>query len=101
MISPTQAYSEFYDGILVEFRMEAGTTQELAAIGVRDATDMTVLAYPNMARVFSGWGEAGAAYFKMEGVSRGLPGQINIGLGRGAALDLFNSRIARINVVRP
>ncbi len=92
-ISPTQAFAEGYEGALVQFRLQAGTTEQLAAIGVRDASALSSAAYPNMSIVGRGW-TAGNAFFKAEGA------QINIGLGRGAALNTFNNNIAGFNVIR-
>ncbi len=34
--SPTPAYSEQYDGVLMEFKLKEGTRQALTEIGVRD-----------------------------------------------------------------
>jgi hypothetical protein len=84
--SPTRAFSEAYEGVTVEFRVNAGTTESLSTIGVRDASAVARQAYPNMPTVSEGW-TAQNAFFKGEG------GQVNIGLGRGDALDLFNNNI--------
>jgi RHS repeat-associated protein len=86
-ISPTQAFSEGYTGRLVKFTVRSGTTDKLAQIGVRDASAATRAAFPNMPLVSKGWTRT-AAFFKGEGASH-----INIGLGRGAALDIFNEGI--------
>jgi hypothetical protein len=43
-------------------------------------------------RIFSGWTRT-SAYFKGEG------GVLNIGLGRGPALDIFNNAILGFEVV--
>jgi len=86
-ISPTQAFSEGYTGRLVKFTVRSGTTDKLAQIGVRDASAATRSAFPNMPLVSKGWTRT-AAFFKGEGTSH-----INIGLGRGAALDIFNKGI--------
>ncbi len=92
-ISPSRAYSEAYDGALVELRVRPGTTEQLAALGVRDRSSLTAGTYPNMPVGRSGWPSTGA-YFKAES------GQINIGLGRGPALELFNQNMTGYNVVR-
>jgi hypothetical protein len=91
--SPTQAFSEGYEGAVVKFNMESGTTEALEGIGVRDTSALTSAAYPDMPQVSKGW-NAENAFFKGEG------GQINIGLGKGAALDVFNSRIQSFEQIR-
>jgi hypothetical protein len=70
-----------------------GTTVELAAIGVRYTSELTRAAYPDMPRVTKGWMQTNA-FFKAE------EEQINIGLGRGRGLDLFNNNIKGYNVIR-
>jgi len=91
-ISPTQSFSEGYNGVTVEFKVKAGTTKSLEDIGVRDASDLTKDAYSNMPTVSKGWTSSNA-YFKGEG------DQINIGLGKGNALDTFNGNIVEYNIV--
>jgi RHS repeat-associated protein len=91
-ISPTQGYSEDYDGVLVRFEVEPGTTAELEGMGVRDNSALAQAEYPDMPLVQRGWGQD-SAFFKGEG------DQINIGLGRGTALDTFNSKIVGFDVV--
>lgn len=71
---------------MVEFSLRPGTTNSLAGVGVRDGSAVTAAAYPGMPIVSSGW-TATSAFFKGEG------GIINIGLGRGSALDIFNDAI--------
>jgi hypothetical protein len=90
--SPTRVFSEGYDGVLVEFQVKPGTTQALSKIGVRDASRVAKQAYPDMPGVSKGW-NAESAFFKGEGK------QINIGLGQGTALDLFNKSIESFRVL--
>ena len=85
-ISPTKSFASGYDGTLVEFSVKPGTTNSLAGVGVRDASAATSAAYPGMPGVSKGWTST-SAFFKGEGA------QINIGLGRGQALDIFNDSI--------
>lgn len=94
--SPTQAFSEGYTGVLVEFRLKPGTTAKLEAIGVSDGSPMTSAKYPEMplAKDTRNW-TANNAMFKEE------RGQVNIGLGKGKALDTFNENIVGHNVIRP
>lgn len=100
-ISPTKAYSAQYDGILVKFEVKVGTTQSLEAIGVRDISSITVAKYQNMPIVDKGWTQNNA-FFKGEGIggnkSISQP-QINIGLGKGKALDIFNNNIVKFEEV--
>ena len=63
-ISPTYSFSSDYDGITVEFELKKETTNSLLEIGVGNN-----------------------AFFKGEGT------QTNIGLGKGKALEIFNSNI--------
>jgi RHS repeat-associated protein len=92
--SPTQSFSEDYDGVLVEFKLKPGTIAELEAIGVRDDGKLTREKYPDMPIGGKGWNKEHAR-FKQEG------DQINIALGKGDALDIFNDNIESFNAVRP
>ncbi len=85
-ISPTQGFSESYNGVLVQFTCRSGTMQRLMEVGVRDNSNLVRTTYPDMPLVARGW-HAISAFFKGEGL------QINIGLGRGTALDIFNDAI--------
>ena len=86
-ISPTESYSRNYSGVTVEFELTSGTTSELESIGLRNNARLAKETYPDMESV-SGikWTED-YAFFKAEG------DQINIGLGKGKALEIFNSNI--------
>ncbi|WP_437676273.1 DUF6531 domain-containing protein [Sorangium sp. So ce131] len=90
-ISPTRGFSEDYDGVLVKFKMKPGTTEALENIGVRDVSALTRAEYPDMPAVGKGW-TADNAFFKGEGR------QINIGLGRGRALEVFNDHIEDFDI---
>ncbi|MGJ6966502.1 hypothetical protein ACSDR0_31780 [Streptosporangium sp. G11] len=91
-ISPTLEYVQSYEGIIVEFALEKGTTSALAAIGVRDESPLVKATYPDMRPIFSGWKKS-RAFFKEE------DGQINIGLGNGRALEIFNDGIVSFDKV--
>jgi hypothetical protein len=82
-ISPTRGFSEAYSGTLVRLVARPGTTDALVNVGVRDSSALTSQAFPDMPLVSKGW-SADSAFFKGEGT------QINIGLGRGPALNIFN-----------
>ena len=96
MVSPNRAYTEKYaarGGALVEFRLMPDTTALLSTIGVRDTSRLVQQTYPNMPLVQPGWPQRNA-FFKGEGP------QINVGLGRGLALEAFNARIVDYDVTR-
>lgn len=81
-ISPTQAFSESYSVTLVRLTLRPGTTDALVNVGVRDSSALTAQA----SRTCPWCRRAGPRprHSSREG------SQINIGLGRGAALDIFN-----------
>ena len=85
-ISPTESYSKKFNGIRVEFEVKSGTTNSLEGIGVKANTPFTNRKYYNMPNVEGGWNNNNA-YFKYEDL------QVNIGLGKGKALDIFNNNI--------
>ncbi len=87
-LSPTLGFSESYTGILVRFDLKPGTTKALENIGVRDISKATRESYPDMPIISKGWNKFNA-YFKAEGE------QINIGLGKGKALEIFNDNIKK------
>jgi hypothetical protein len=93
-ISPSQEYAQGYEGTTVRFTARAGTQDALAGIGIRDPSAVASAAYPDMPtpQNFSGWTRT-SAYFKGEG------GVLNIGLGRGPALGVFNDAILGFEVV--
>ncbi|WP_043795488.1 RHS repeat-associated core domain-containing protein [Allochromatium vinosum] len=91
-ISPTKSFASNYNGVLVEFNMQAGTTQALRAVGVRDTSVLTRQLYGELPTVSKGWTSENAL-FKAE------RSQIKIGLGRGAGLETFNSNILDFGVV--
>lgn len=85
-ISPTYSFSSDYDGITVEFELRKGTTNSLLDIGVGNNVDQAIRDYGVLPQVSKGWTENNAL-FKGEGT------QTNIGLGKGKALEIFNSNI--------
>ncbi|MCU6433692.1 Ig-like domain-containing protein [Undibacterium sp. Jales W-56] len=90
-ISPTKQFSQAYDGVLVQFNMKPGALSALESIGVRDASVLAKGTYGDMSLVSKGWSSSNA-FFKAEGT------QINIGLGKGTALETFNSYIKNFQV---
>jgi hypothetical protein len=91
-ISPSKAFAANYDGVLVQFNVRGGTTQALQGVGVRDVSKATGEAYGRLPIVSKGWTK-GNAYFKREGEL------VNIGLGRGAGLDIFNANIINFSMI--
>lgn len=91
-ISPTQAFSEGYDGVTVKFVLQGGTTNRLLGIGVGNNSSQAVADYGVLPEVSSGWPER-SAFFKGEG------SQTNIGLGQGPALEIFNQSIIDFEVI--
>jgi hypothetical protein len=93
-ISPSLEFASGFEGVTVKFELAGGTTDSLFNIGVRirgGGLDGGAFGSLNFAE--SGWGAANAL-FKLE------RGSINIGLGQGDALSIFNSNIVRFSVVR-
>jgi RHS repeat-associated protein len=91
-ISPTKAFAANYEGVLVQFNVRGGTTNALQSIGVRDASALTGQLHGGLPGVSKGWTSTNA-FFKAEGT------QVNIGLGRGAGLDTFNSNILNFQAI--
>jgi hypothetical protein len=91
-ISPTQAFAADYRGVLVEFNLQAGATDALRSVGVRDTSVLAGQLYGDLPLVQRGWASSNA-FFKAEGA------QVNIGLGQGGALDIFNANILNFRVV--
>ncbi|MBN8851225.1 MAG: hypothetical protein BGO55_10020 [Sphingobacteriales bacterium 50-39] len=94
-ISPTKAFSANYEGVLVEINVKPGTAKQLEGIGVRNAASGHP--YGELPLVEKGWGQS-KAFFKLETNVEGLK-QVNIGLGKGKALELFNKNIQSFKVV--
>jgi len=92
--SPTQAFSEGYKGVLVKFKVKRGTIDELENIGISAANNEDVLLEFNKLKPdVSPWNEK-YARFKLE------RDQINIALGKGDALDIFNDNILEFEFVK-
>jgi RHS repeat-associated protein len=90
--TPDPAYARRYTGVTVKFEVKAGTTEALRAIGVRHP-GLSLPAYASLPLAESGRWTLSRALFKLE---RNV---VNIGLGRGAALDLFNRNIVKFSEV--
>jgi RHS repeat-associated protein len=96
-ISPTAAYSSKYTGVLVEINTKQGTYDELMKMGVRNVAEKHP--YPELPLVENtkGWTQDNA-FFKYE-TPKGGTGQVNIGLGKGKALETFNKNIVSYKVL--
>ncbi|MDE9483989.1 hypothetical protein [Xenorhabdus bovienii] len=66
---------------------------EKARWGLVDAYRLTRKEFPDMPPISKGWKE-NHAYFKAERE------QINIGLGKGKALDIFNDNIVKFEKIK-
>jgi hypothetical protein len=87
-------------GVVVKFQMKHGTLDELQTIGVRnDGSDKLMQYYPNMQKSKAGWVNDNKALFKTEGTKRNMM-QINIGLGKGKAVDIFNNNIIHFEIIQ-
>lgn len=92
-ISPTQAFSENYAGVLVRFQTKAGTYDKLKNVGFRAHGTKSANLFPELSPVKRGWGKRGAQ-FKPEG------DQVNIGLGKGKALEIFNDNVVGFETLK-
>jgi hypothetical protein len=96
-ISPMEAYSKGYEGVLVRITVKPGTADKLTGMGVY-GNDGTAKLFPDLPASFKGWNQSNAQ-IKLEATGRpdinnGL-GVINTGLGKGPALDTFNQNLLR------
>lgn len=97
------------NGRIVKFYTNSGTFNSLEAIGVRNDGTAKMLGYfPNMPHISTvppneSWLQT-KALFKTEGSQLAPPigpsGQVNIGLGKGSAIDVFNQNIKTFEVVQ-
>ncbi|WP_199611736.1 putative Ig domain-containing protein [Flocculibacter collagenilyticus] len=98
-ISPLQAYSAGYDGNLIRLTVKPGTMEELFRIG-STGNHGTAKLLPELPRTPKGW-SVDYAQFKLEAknkpyINNGL-GVLNTGLGKGEALNIFNSNLIRFD----
>lgn len=88
------AFSENYEGYLVQFKMKRGTIEQLENIGIAGENNKMVLRkHQNLKQDISPWNE-NYSRFKLE------KGQVNIALGKGKALDLFNNNIEEFKLIK-
>jgi hypothetical protein len=91
-ISPSRSYAAKYRGVLTEFRLRQGATEALRSVGVGDGTLQIGEAFPELQKCPKGWPRS-SALFKWE------VDVINIGLGRGKALDIFHEYLVDFKAV--
>ncbi len=91
-ISPSSSYVSTYKGVTVKFTVRNRTVNWLTKIGVKDGSPLVGGMYPSMPMVSKGW-MATNAFFKAE------HGIINIGLGYGKALNIFNKGIIMVSLL--
>jgi hypothetical protein len=90
MISPTKAFAADYGDMLFEINVKSSTLSELEEIGVRNIASEHP--YEHLPVVKTGWKPTNA-FFKLEGE------QVNIGLGNGKALHIFNANIKSFKLI--
>ncbi len=92
--SPTLKFTLDYDDVTVRFELEPGTLRKLEEIGVSDGTAFTRQQFPGMVEGVGPWNKTHAR-FKTETLKPdGIP-QVNIQLGKGKALDVFNDNVKK------
>lgn len=100
--SPTISFSESYEGVLVQFKVKRGTIDELRSIGVSDGHPLINEQFgkmPSKQDIGGGWNTS-KARFKVETLWRNMRKQVNISLGKGEALDRFNSNIIEFRKIK-
>jgi RHS repeat-associated protein len=96
-VSTKAGYSRSYIGrpgydVLVKFKTNPGTLNNLSRIGVRDQSNVVFRAgFGHLPEVEKGWMKNGFNYFK------GETGTLNVGLGSNTSI--FNSNILSYNVI--
>ena len=98
--SPTQAFSEGYKGVLVKFKVKRGTIDELSKIGVSDGNPLVNVQFGKMPSNFEipNWNLT-RARFKVETLKSTGMQQVNIALGKGKGLDIFNDNIVEFEII--
>ncbi|MEX0596250.1 MAG: hypothetical protein WD512_07095, partial [Candidatus Paceibacterota bacterium] len=100
--SPNQAFSEDYSGYLIKFKVKTGTIDELKNIGVTDGHVLVEQQFGNMptnADIGGGWNQT-RARFKVETLTSTNVPQVNIALGQGTALNIFNDNILEFQLIQ-
>ncbi|MFN8417604.1 MAG: hypothetical protein U0U66_14840 [Cytophagaceae bacterium] len=100
--SPNQLFSEDYSGYLVKFQVKLGTIDELKTIGVTDGHPLVAEQFGNMptnAQIGGGWNQT-RARFKVETLTLTNTQQVNIALGQGRALQIFNDNLLHFQLIK-
>jgi hypothetical protein len=93
--SPTQAFSESYQGVLVKYYVQHGTIDKLTEFGTTDGHEVVREQFGELVKLPAGTGWIDDyARFKYE------KGQVNIQLGRGPGIDIFNANLIAFERVR-
>ena len=90
-ISPTKSFAQNYSGTLFKIKVNSNVISQLQSIGVRNVASAHPMGH--LPLVSRGW-KGTNAFFKVEGA------QMNIGLGNGNALNIFNSNIRSFKVIK-
>ena len=85
-------------GVTVEIELKSGTMNKLAAIGVSDGSKLTRRLYPELPENIKPW-NLKYARFKTETLKPEMTQQINVQLGKGDALEVFNNNVLKIREV--
>ena len=100
--SPNIIFSEDYEGYLVKFKMKEGTIDELRLIGITDGNPLVKRQFgemPTNSEIGGNWNKS-RARFKVETVKETKSKQVNIALGQGKALDIFNNNIIEYQLIK-
>jgi len=90
--SPTQAFSEDYEGVLIKYYLNNGTIDQLRTIGRTDGSNLVTEQFGDMPLGTSGWIND-FIRFKKEG------NQVNIQLGRGPGINIFNDNLKAFEII--
>lgn len=92
--SPNISFTNSYDGVLIKFFVNKGTIDKLVKDGISDGANYTKSKFPTLPIPANGykWTKNNSR-FKTEGTNTSGGPQVNIQLGEGKALEIFNSSI--------
>ena len=96
------AFSEGYEGILVQFKVKRGTIDELREIGVTDGNPLVERKFgkmPTAKDIGGNWNQT-RTRFKVETLRNSNTKQINIALGKGNGLNQFNNNIIEFQLIK-
>jgi len=96
--SPTISFSEDYDGVLVKYYLRHGTINQLVQYGRKaQYNDLITQQFGDMPIAQRGWANNYVCFKKEGGTSRP---QVNIQLGIGPGISIFNDNLIAFEVVR-